>query len=218
VGLEALGQRLSHFSGSQNPDALYRCHRLAFLMHSWRASRGVLVPAQEVNRYVWLLADDPAVVRHRRNVEQLAGVELGHPPVVEGHHGDACENDPHVLDGAAGCVDARSHMLGPFPSRLVARASDREPAQSHDLELPLLHDAHFVRGLESFEDHVDHHSGIRFHRFRSNFTYRDAAVESTTTISRRIFHKRCSGSAINTYRPYLVFAADASLKLSSNVP
>ena len=90
---------------------------------------------EEVQRDVRLVADHLAVVpgRHR---EEVAGSDVDDPAVV---HGDAVppRNDhPHVLDLAAGLAERTTHVLGPLPARLVARPTQRHPAELELLELP----------------------------------------------------------------------------------
>ena len=43
----------------------------------------VILCSEEVQRHVRLIANDPAVVRHRRNVKQIACVKLNYSTIVE---------------------------------------------------------------------------------------------------------------------------------------
>ena len=43
----------------------------------------VLFSAEEVQRNIRLIADDPAVVRHRRNVKQIACVKFSYASIIE---------------------------------------------------------------------------------------------------------------------------------------
>ena len=43
----------------------------------------VILGAEEVQRHVRLIADDPAVVRHRRNVKQIACVKFNYATIIE---------------------------------------------------------------------------------------------------------------------------------------
>ena len=43
----------------------------------------VLLGSQKVQRHIRLIANDPAVVRHRRNIKQIACVKLNYATIVE---------------------------------------------------------------------------------------------------------------------------------------
>lgn len=43
----------------------------------------VLLGAEKVQRHIRLIANDPAIVRHRRNVKQIACVKLSYATIVE---------------------------------------------------------------------------------------------------------------------------------------
>src|SRR5689334_7663284 len=117
----------------------------------------VVIRAEEVQRDVWLVADDPAVVRDGGDVEQLAGAELVDRTVVECDGGGAGEHQPDMLDRAARGAEAGADVRAPLPSRLVRGAADGHAAEAHDFELAVLERADLVRSLEAFEiNHVAH--------------------------------------------------------------
>src|ERR1700732_92620 len=123
-----------------------------------RASPGVVRGSLEVQRDVGLVADDPAVMGLRRNVEQRAGGELDLPAIAHRGHGAAGDDHADVLDFAEVAAGQRPDVGRPAPSGLVLRAADRQATEAHEVEAPLLGDAGFVRVLETLEDQLDHDS------------------------------------------------------------
>jgi hypothetical protein len=47
------------------------------------AFRRVLLGSEEVQRNIRLITNDPAVVRHRRNVKQIACVKFSYATIIE---------------------------------------------------------------------------------------------------------------------------------------
>src|ERR687892_342394 len=113
---------------------------------------GVMIRAEKVQRNIRLITNHPAVMRHRRNVKKLACSQLDHTAIIERSRCSAGEYQSNMLNIAAGCAHARSDVFAPFPARLVRGATDCHPAEMHNLEATLLHDANFVRRLEGFEN------------------------------------------------------------------
>src|SRR6185369_13277153 len=70
----------------------------------------ILLRAQQVKRYIRLVANHPAVVRLRRNVEVRPGRQIVDPAVVERRRGMAREDDAQVLDTAARLACLRSNV------------------------------------------------------------------------------------------------------------
>ena len=85
---------------------------------------GVVVCTEEVKRQIGLLADDPAVVWHRSDVQQVAGAQLVDLTVLELRGGDAGQHQAHVLHGAAGQTERRADVRRPSLAGLVGGASD----------------------------------------------------------------------------------------------
>src|SRR5262249_47411244 len=83
----------------------------------------VAICSEEVQRHVGIVADDPAVVRHRSDVEQVTGVEFGHLAVGERRGGDSGQDQAHVLHLTATEPEGGTDMRRPSPPRLIRRPS-----------------------------------------------------------------------------------------------
>src|SRR5512141_1755807 len=105
----------------------------------------VLFSAEKVQRHIRLIADDPAVVRHRRNVKQVACVKLNYATIVERNCRGPRENEPDVFNGTTRRANARADVLTPFPPGLIRRTANCDSAEMDQLEFAFLHHAHFVR-------------------------------------------------------------------------
>src|SRR4051812_7670081 len=101
---------------------------------------------------VRLASDDPTVVRHRRNVEQLSSTQLEDAAIVERCGSGTREHESHVLDGAACGAESWPDVLRPLPAWLVGRAPDRHAAERDELEPAFVHEADLVRLLEALEN------------------------------------------------------------------
>jgi hypothetical protein len=108
-----------------------------------------------MERNVRLVADDPAVMRNWRDVEEITGFEFDHATVIERDRRRSGENEAKVFDRAPRCADTWTDVLAPFPARLISRAANRHPADVHELKFSFLHHPHFIRRLEPFEDHIE---------------------------------------------------------------
>ena len=113
-----------------------------------------------MERHVWLVANHPTVVGLGRNVEQLTRAQLCHATIGERGRRDACQHEAEVLDLAALLAERATHVLRPSPTRLVRRAADRHPPETHDFEPAQRELTHLVRLLEAAEDHI----GVRYRR------------------------------------------------------
>src|SRR3982751_3344171 len=60
----------------------------------------VTLGSEEMQRDVPFIANDPAVMRHRRYVKQIACTKLNHAAVVEGDCRGSRENKPDMFNGA----------------------------------------------------------------------------------------------------------------------
>src|SRR5262249_37770869 len=124
-----------------------------------RASRslafpGVALGPEKVQGHVNLVADDPAVVRHRRDVEELTRPELDDPAVLERRRGRALEDHPPVLHVAPCGTHIRPHVLRPPPPPLIGGATDGYAADPDNLQPALGKAAPLVGPFESFEDYI----------------------------------------------------------------
>jgi hypothetical protein len=115
-----------------------------------------VVGAQEVQRHVRLVPDDPAVVRLRRYVEELSRAQLYYSAIGEGSGSPAREHQTDVLYGAADRTHTWAYMGRPTPARFVGRAADGEAAEMHELEATLDHLSDFVGRFEALENDVNH--------------------------------------------------------------
>src|SRR4029434_3111013 len=112
----------------------------------------VFFGAEKVQRYVRLIANDPAVVWHRRNVKQIACVKLDYATRITPNCRGPRENKPDMFNGTTRRANARANVLAPFPPRLICRTTNCNSAEVNQLEFPLLHHAHFIRRNERFQD------------------------------------------------------------------
>ena len=91
---------------------------------------GVSVRPKKMQRYVRLIAHHSTVMP-RRDVENVSGFHLDHPPVIHRRGRPPGDHHAHVLHSAALRPRRAPHTDRPFPSRLIRRPSDRHPAQPH---------------------------------------------------------------------------------------
>src|SRR5215469_11325018 len=115
------------------------------------ASGPVLFGANKVQRHVRLIANDPAIVRHRRNVKQLAGFQFNYATIIECNCRGSRENKPDMFNGTTRCANAWSDVLAPFPPGLICRTTNCDSAEVDQLEFPLLHHAYFIWCVERFQ-------------------------------------------------------------------
>src|SRR5207237_2647780 len=97
----------------------------------------------------------PTVLRHRRNVKQLACSQLENATIIECSRRPAGEDQSDMLDMAACRPNRRADVLTPLPTRLIGSPPDSHPSEMHQLETPLLTYPHFIRHFEPLKDHID---------------------------------------------------------------
>jgi|SRR6185436_15564790 len=112
----------------------------------------VILGSEEVQRHVRLIADDPAVVRHRRYVKQIACMKLNYATIIECNRRGSRENKPDMFNRTARRADTGADVLAPFPSRLICRTTNCDSAEVDQLKFPFLHHAHFIRSVERFQN------------------------------------------------------------------
>src|SRR4249919_2665684 len=100
-----------------------------------------------MQRHVRFIADDPAVVA-AGDREHLARLHHELLATVHADGGAARHHYPDVAHRTRGLTGAAADVLGPPPSRLVARAADRHAAERHDLKGAELERPDLVRLLE----------------------------------------------------------------------
>jgi len=116
------------------------------------AFRRVLLGAKEVQRHIRLITNDPAVVRHRRNVKQIACVKFNYATIIERNGRGSRENKPDVFNGTTRRANTRADVLAPFPPGLIRRTTNCDSAEVDQLEFAFLHHAHFIRSVERFQN------------------------------------------------------------------
>jgi hypothetical protein len=112
----------------------------------------VLFSPEKVQRHVRLIANDAAIVRHRRNVKQIACVKFDYATIIERNGRGSRENKPDVFNGTSRRANARADVLAPFPPRLIRRTTNCDSAEVDQLKFPFLHHAHFIRSVERFQN------------------------------------------------------------------
>jgi hypothetical protein len=112
---------------------------------------GVVLGAEEMERDVGGVTDDPAIVAGRAggNVEERAGAEFVDGAVVEGGGGAAGEDQADVFDVAARGTNRGADVQGPLPAGLVGGAADGDAADADEFEFSFFEDADFVGGFET---------------------------------------------------------------------
>jgi len=105
-----------------------------------------------VKGYVGFVADHPTVVRHGKDMEQLARRELENRAVRESHRGPAGDDHADVFDLAERGTDDWRHMQRPLPAWLVARATESETADSNEVELSLFETTRLVGMVKAPKD------------------------------------------------------------------
>src|SRR6478672_7495462 len=112
----------------------------------------VLFSAEKMQRHIRLIANDPAVVRHRRNVKQISRVKLNYSTIMERNCRGSRENEPDMFNGTTRRAHTRTDVLAPFPSWLIRRTTNCDSAEMDPLKFPFLHHTHFIRRVERFQN------------------------------------------------------------------
>jgi hypothetical protein len=109
--------------------------------------------AEKMKGNARLIADDPAIVQSRRDVEKFAGSEFYYSAILERGCRGAEEDQSNVFDPTVGSAHDWPNMLAPSPAWLVRGPADGYAAEMHKLETALLELANFVWCVESLQDH-----------------------------------------------------------------
>jgi hypothetical protein len=121
-----------------------------------RGSLRVVIGPQEVQGNIRIVANNPTIVRRRRDVKQRAGREIDYPPVAHRGYCPARNDESHMFDLTELRAGKRPHVHGPFPPRLVGSLPQRQPTEPDDLKFTALEFARLIRMLESFKDDLVH--------------------------------------------------------------
>jgi hypothetical protein len=89
----------------------------------------VILGSEEMQRHVRFIADDPAIVGHRRNVKQIAGVKLSYATIIERDCRRPRENKADMFNGTTGRTNTRTDVLAPFPPWLIRRTTNCDSAE-----------------------------------------------------------------------------------------
>src|SRR5439155_10055523 len=98
-----------------------------------------MLGSEEMERYIRLIANDPAVMRHRRNVKQIACTKLNYATIVKRDCRGSRENKPDMFNGTTGGAHTRADVLAPFPSWLIRRTTNCDSTQVDQFKFPFLH-------------------------------------------------------------------------------
>src|SRR5215217_7902176 len=98
------------------------------------------------------IAHDPAVMRHRRYVKQIACMKLNYAAILKRDCRGSRQNKPDMFNGATSGPHTWPDVLAPFPSWLIRRATNCDSAEVDQLKFPFLHYAHVIRDLERFQN------------------------------------------------------------------
>src|SRR5881394_1812587 len=84
----------------------------------------ITLGSEKVQRNVRFITNDPAVVRHRRNVKYVACAKLNYSTIVERNGRYSRENKPDVFNGTTRRANTRADVLAPFPAWLIGRTTN----------------------------------------------------------------------------------------------
>jgi len=115
-----------------------------------------MVRAQEVQRNIRVIANNPTIVRGRWDVKQRAGQKIDYPAATHRGYCMARNDESHMFDLTQLRAGKRPHVLGPLPPRLIGGPPQSEPTDPDDLKFTVLEFAGLIRILESFKDDLVH--------------------------------------------------------------
>jgi hypothetical protein len=92
-------------------------------------------------------------MRHRRDVKELARSQLDDASIIECSRRGAGEHQSNVLNAAPSRAHAWADVLAPLPPRFISGATNRYPAEMHNLETTFFHHASFIRRVKGFENY-----------------------------------------------------------------
>src|SRR5438552_950182 len=155
-----------------------------------------MIGAEEVERNVSFVADDPAVVP-RWDVEDIAGAHLEHAAVAHRRGGAARYDHAHVLDHARTLAERAADVDRPFPTRLIGGAADGHAADAHQLEAAEGELAHFIGRVEAFQNDVEVRHASASTESPPAGLGRSRSVERADPSSQA---RQCGGSSKATWR------------------
>jgi hypothetical protein len=111
-----------------------------------------------MERDVRLVSDHPTIVTGRSgwNVKQHPGAEFVNRAVLHRSRGATGDDQPYVLDIAAGRAHAGAHVNRPLPSRLISSATDGHPADVNDFEFSFFECSYFVGLFKPLQNYFKH--------------------------------------------------------------
>jgi hypothetical protein len=97
-----------------------------------------VVSAKKVERDIWLITNDPTVVRHRWNIKELTRAQFEDTSILESGRGGAGEHQANVFNVATGGSHTGADVHAPFPAGLVGSSTDRHTAEVYQLKTAFL--------------------------------------------------------------------------------
>jgi phage shock protein C len=107
-----------------------------------------------MQRDIRFVADNPAIVFLRRDIEDRSLCEVHHPAVIEDSGGVAGEHNSQVLHSATAGADTRADVHRPLPAGLVCRPPKGLAGDGDQFQPALLELADIVGQLETLGDRV----------------------------------------------------------------
>lgn len=120
----------------------------------------VVTSAEEMQRHVWLVTHDPAIVT-RSDVKEIACFHFNDAAVVHGRRRATGDDQPDVFYGTAFESLRRSNVDRPFPAGFVAGAADSHPSEANEFELAFFENANFIRAFKALENDFVHDCSSR---------------------------------------------------------
>jgi len=114
---------------------------------------GVSPRTDQVQRHVWFITDDPAVVSGS-DIKDIAGTHLDDAAIVHCYCGTTAEDEADVFDLAFLLAEGAAHVFGPLPSGIVRRSSERQVRHLNGFVFSFGEGPNFVGLLEALQHHI----------------------------------------------------------------
>jgi hypothetical protein len=119
---------------------------------------GVALSFGKMERDVWLVTDNPTVMRYRGYVEELACSKLEHSTIIKCGGRCARQHQTDMFQMASRGANTRPNMFGSLPARPVRGSSNDEFANPNGFEFSLLELHDLIGLLEPLQNHLIHFS------------------------------------------------------------
>src|SRR6266404_6526688 len=107
-----------------------------------------MICSKKMQRYIWLVADDPTIVCSRWNVKQTAGGKCNFGPIRKCRHCATRNYHSDMFNFEKRRSGKRVNIYGPLPARFITCAPNRHSAKFDDFKFALLKMPNFVRRLK----------------------------------------------------------------------